>query len=284
MLRECLRFTFGIACVLALVPAAQAPAQSIWIPRDRDRSVTFAAAKPSLEFIDERRFSPVLTLTSRMPVSGRIWWVAEIPYAHLSIRNEGPLQPFPSESNSTVGNPYLGLEAHAGSGPFFGEIGVRAPLVGNDAAGPYLGMGSDVQFTEAFEPHVVSIEPAINLRETTGSHMAYRLRFSPTVDIPTGGDHPFPYQLIHETELFGVYAWQVGYEGPAVRVGTALSGRVLFTASYTNLGQRTVNQFEFHADAGSGAFRPGFDLRMPLGENAAAIVPVVVGLTLSWSR
>jgi hypothetical protein len=283
MLRVC-RFPFMIAWTFTLFPAAPAIAQSIWIPRDRERSITFAVAKPSLEFVDERRFSPVLTLTSRMPVSERVWWVVEIPYAHLSIRDEGPLQPFPSESNSTLGNPYVGLETHAGSGPLFGELGVRAPLVGDDAAGPYLGMGSDVQFTEAFEPHVFSIEPALNLRETTASHMAYRFRFSPTVDIPTGGHHPFPYELIHETELFGVYSWQIGYEGSAVRVGSALSGRVLFTASDGNLGQRTVNQFEFHGDIGSGAFRPGFDLRVPLGDNAASIVPVVVGLTLSWSR
>jgi hypothetical protein len=274
------RTTLVIACALTLMLVEAAHAQSIWIPRDRDRSITVAAAKTSLEHVDEKAFSPVLTLTSRQPLGSRMFWVVEIPYAHLSVREEF-MVPFSWKEGSAFGNPYAGVEIHAASGPLFGELGVRAPLFGDDEPGvANLGLGSNLQVFEAFLPNTFSIEPAINFREATESHMAYRLRLSPTVTIPTKKGS---YQNRPDTELWAAYSFQIAYEATVARVGTALSGRLLLTEDYWNLGQRTVNQFELHADVGSGAIRPGFDLRLPLGEEAA-VFPVVWGLSLSWSR
>ncbi|HEU4764202.1 MAG TPA: hypothetical protein VFT93_00970 [Candidatus Eisenbacteria bacterium] len=278
MPRPCSRLL--IAGVLLTMLASSAGAQSIWIPRDRDRSVTLAAAKPSLDYVDEKTFSPVLTLTSRQPLGTRMSWVVEIPYAHLSV-SEQFFVPLTWKEGSAIGNPYLGLEAHAASGPLFAELGARVPLMDENEPGvANLGRGSDVRMLEAFDPNEVSIVPAINLRETTETHIAYRFRLSPTVTIPTqkGLDQNSP-----GTDLWMVYSWQIAYEGRVARVGSGLSGRLLLTEDFGNLGERTVNQLEFHADLGSGAFRPGLDVRVPLGLEAAYF-PVVLGLTLSWSR
>ena len=62
-----------------------------------------------------------------------------------------------------------------------------------------------------------------------------------------------------------------------------MSGQALLTEDYGNLGQRSRNQFEIHADFLPGAFRPGLDLRVPLGDEAD-LVPVVLGASISWTR
>lgn len=276
------RATLVIACALMMRLVDAADAQSLWIPRDRDRSITIAAVRPSLEVVDEN-FSPVVTLTARLPLGARIGCVAELSYAHLAT-GEDFMVPVSGVPGTAFGNPYLGLEWHPSESPLFAELGVRAPVMGDGEPGAgFLGQRSNVMFLEAFQPKMVSIQTAINLREVTASHMAYRLRLSPTVAIPTQRTLPYSF-LPRETELFAIYSWQIGYEGALARVGGALSGRALLTEDNGNLGQRTQNQIEFHADFGSGAIRPGFDLRLPLGLFDAGAVPLVWGVNLSWSR
>ena len=60
-----------------------------------------------------------------------------------------------------------------------------------------------------------------------------------------------------------------------------MSGRALFTDDSGNLGDRTVNQLEIHADFLPGRIRPGLDLRLPLGA-LSEFVPVALGASISW--
>lgn len=263
----------GVAVALAGVSAANA--QSLWIPRDRDLSVTLEVLKPSIEGFDES-FSPLIALTPRVPLSSRVTFVGELPFARFKGTDEDLFIPLTIES-STIGNPYVGIEVAAASAPIFAEIGVRLPLMSEDEFYAWsLGILSDASRWEAFYPEAASIQPAFNIREVTPAGVAYRLRMSPTVVIPTDGSG-------RETELFAVYAWQIGYEGRHARIGTALSGRLLLTEDSGNLGERSANQLEVHADFGSWPVRPGLSVRLPLGEIASDI-PVVWGVTLAFVR
>jgi hypothetical protein len=99
---------------------------------------------------------------------------------------------------------------------------------------------------------------------------------SPMVAIPTEGGYADP-------ELFAMYSFQIGYHGSLARVGAGMSGQALVTEDYGNLGNRTRNRFEIHADFLPGAIRPGLDIQLPFGPEAE-LVPVVVGASVSWTR
>ncbi len=278
--RLCLLSAVLTVALLPSTGAKPTSAQSLWIPRDGKQALMVEFLRPSLEGIDATFFSPAIFLSTRLAFSSSFAFVGEIPYSrHKSTQfgtdffgNEITID----ESSSTIGNIYLGVEGAALSSPLFGELGVRIPLTSGDEDYAQLtGLVSDVARWEAFFEEAVSIQAGLNVREVTSTQVAYRLRLSPTLVIPTEGGV--------DSELFAIYAWQIGYEGRVARVGGALSGRVLLTEDFGNLGERSANQFEFHADFGPWRIRPGFELRLPLGDLSEA-VPVVLGVSISAAR
>ena len=120
---------------------------------------------------------------------------------------------------------------------------------------------------------------ALNVRTAVTSGVGARLRFGAVLTIPTESGP--------DKELYGVFAWVIGYEGRYVRIGSALSGVSLLTAesqTNPNLGSRTFTPFEFHADFGRGKFRPGAELRVPLGQGYVTdFTSETVGLSFSYS-
>lgn len=274
-------FVVTAASAAALHGPPPVAAQSIWIPRDRDLSVTLEAVKPNIENTNEAAFSPVMAVTARIPVASRLWFVGEVPYARIGAGTPNPdpyVYSYTPNEGSTIGNPYIGLEFHS-AGPVFAEFGVRPPFTSSkheSADAVELGMISD--FTnrfEAFYPKLFSMHAAVNLRETTGSHIAYRLRLAPALAIPTEGSA--------DAELYAIYSWQIGYEGTNARIGSAISGRTWLTHVYGNVGERTWTQFELHGDFGAWPVRPGMSLRVPLGEMGHD-VSAIWGFTVSYSR
>lgn len=280
-------FLLAAATVLAFgaITAPTATAQSLWMPRDGDRTVMLEVLQPSLEYFDSEIFSAAFFLSGRVAVSPRLSVVGELPFArHKSTY----FIFFPSDvSSSTIGNPYAGVEYKLGSGPAFLEFGVRPPLAQDDELlAVFTGYAADVARWEAFTPDRFAIQPAFNVREITPSKIALRLRVSPTVTIPTGNSS-------EKTKLYGIYSFQIGYEGSKVRIGAGMGGRAQITDEpgvtsldffgFGNLGERTASQFGLHADFLSGRIRPGLDLHLPLGGMGDS-VPLVVGASVAWTR
>jgi hypothetical protein len=261
-----------VAITVSLAPSS-AHAQSLWLPRDHDTTLLLEALKPGLELIDEEFPTGVVFLGVRHATSPGLALVAELPYAKFKGTFDLFVGPSGEVSESELGNPYLGIEVAGGESPFFGELGVRIPVADEDKFGATIvGQLTDLTRGFAFFPNYVPIQAAINLRQKSESGIVTRLRFGPTVTIPTEDSF--------DTELFGVYAWEIGYEGRCVRVGSALSGNILFTDdSGSNLGARSRTQLELHGDFGSWKIRPGVELKLPMG-STANFVPVVLGVSL----
>jgi hypothetical protein len=139
----------------------------------------------------------------------------------------------------------------------------------------FSGLLADVTRWDAFPPDLFAIQTAFNVREVTPSHVMYRLRLSPTIWIPSGDNNG-------DTEIYAVYSFQIGYHGSAARVGIGMAGRALLTEDFGNLGERSANQLELHADFLSGSIRPALDLKLPL-ESLSEVVPVVIGGSISWA-
>jgi len=279
--RSCLLPATIAALVWLSTGANLAYGQSRWIPREGKNAVTVEFLRPNIESVDAGALSGAYFVTGRIATSSNFAVVGELPYArHASSQTTTDF--FGSEitlqqSSSTIGNVYLGMEAAPNSSPIFMELGVRLPLVsGEEPLAQATGAVSDISRWEAFYHEVISVQAAFNVREVTPANVEYRLRLSPVLSISTEGGTGGP-------ELFGVYSFQIGYHGRVVRLGTGASGRILVTEDSGNLGQRSLNQLDLHADFGSWGVRPGFDLHLPLDSWAEA-VPVVFGASLSWSR
>ena len=267
------RFRLGCVALFAFavtLASGHAHGQSLWLPRDRDRSLLVEALHPRLETIDEDFFTAAFFLDARWSLSPKVFLVGELPYA----RFRGDFYYYtisPGRSESTSGNLYLGIEVRGSESPIFGEFGVRLPTTEERKYGAsVVGDRADLP-RAAFVENAVPITVAFNLREVSAGIVS-RLRLGTTILIPTEG------RL--DTELLGLYSLQMGYEGRAARLGVALSGRVLVTSEYGNLGERSTNQMELHADFGPWRFRPGVELKLPL-DSAASPVPVVLGVSLS---
>lgn len=278
--RSCF-LTATLAAVVSLSAGANlAFGQSRWIPRDGKRAVAVEFLRPSMEGIDAGLFNSATFVSGRVEASPNFAFVGELAYASHESSQEGTdvngNEITLKYSSGTIGNVYLGVEGGPNSSPIFMELGVRLPLVdGDQELAQETGLIADISRWEAFFYKAITIQTAFNVREITSSNVEYRLRLSPALSVPTEGPG--------DPELFGLYSLQIGYHGSLARLGTAVSGRILVTEDFGNLGQRSLNQLELHADFGPWAIRPGFDLHLPL-DSWGISVPVVLGASLSWSR
>lgn len=280
----------ALAASCLAAAAGSVSAQSLWIPRDRDHAVMLEFLRPSVESFDGEVLSGAAFLSARISVSSYAAVVAQLPFAReggkehyfdfASFPDLYPYFYYPwyylQPRSSTIGNVYLGVESRPRSAPIFWELGFRLPLTSvHEPGAQAIGSYADLTRSDAFLPRNVSVQAAFNLGEVTSSGVEYRLRLSPVLDVPT--------EDRVETNAFMVHSWQIGYHGSVLRLGTAFSGRTWLNDNGGNLGTRSTNQLEVHADFLSGSVRPGLDLHVPLG-SLSNLVPVVLGASVSWSR
>jgi len=279
----------AIVGILALASASTAPtratAQSLWMQRGADHAVMLEMLRPNLEGVNQELFSGAFFLSGRTTLASRVTLVGELPYLRhaSSFKSTDFLgtEITVKTTSNTIGDPYLGMEARLSDLAFL-ELGFRPPLASEEEFEAELtGYFTDVTRFGAFLPNVASIQAAINLREVTPSKMVYRVRLSPMVAIPTKDYSDF--LSSGDTEVFACYSFQIGYDGSTARIGAGMSGLAQITEDYPNLGARTRNQFELHADFLRGAIRPGLDLHLPLGDEAS-FIPDVLGVSVSWTR
>jgi hypothetical protein len=253
----------------AVVPSALA--QSLWMPRDHGSAGMFELLKPVYDDIDEEfpTFSSFIGLRSKP--KDKISVVAEASLARLG---------FEGTSSFSLGNIYLGVEYGKSAGPWFGEFGVRVPTSSESEIEARLtGFLSDLVRQEAWLSKTVTFQGAVNLRRVMANGLYYRLRLSPSIVASTqdtGGDN---------VELFAIYSGQLGMEAPSVRAGVGLIARTWITESdLEGFSGRTQTQLDAHVDFCSGALRPGIDVKTLLDDELNNIVPVTVGVSLSYSK
>lgn len=260
------------ALAAALVLPSHSRAQSLWLPRDVDRSVTLEIFKPNFDypsFAGNESFGTMaFWLTARLPLQGKLdnlSFILQLPAAHYS----GPANY--DQSDTGLGNLYFGIEGH---GPVFGEFGVHVPTSSNNNFNALAtGAVSDIGRWESFYHDVLSVQAALHIHRVDESHLMLGLRLSGDFSIPTiGGADP---------EIIGGIAGRIGYEDARVRSGIGLTNRVLLTEDVTKFADRFEHQVEVHADIGSGKFRPGVDVHFPL-KDLKDLVPVVYGVNFRY--
>jgi hypothetical protein len=258
-----LLFTF-----LILGSCFTAFSQPIWLDRSADKAITLEILKPS--FADEEGITfstSAWFLTGRFAVGNTISLVGQIPFAIYGRDYNGS-----SESENAFGNIYAGIEIHGQNTPVFGEIGVYLPTA------PSEGDATSALFSgcaETFLIEATSISGMVNYYQQNPGGLLLHFRGGPSIWIDTGDNSD-------ETEVYLLYAAQVGYAAPKFELLTGFTGRWWLSAgdATDNFGEASFHQIGFAANIALGNFRPGATLRVPIDEDYSDIMDFVFGLTL----
>jgi hypothetical protein len=261
----------ALVLIAALLTAAPASAQSIWLDREHRPSVLVEIEFPSFDDADSQFPTWVWYAGTRLPTGRAMSFVAELPYARGEFEN--------TPGQSSIGNPYIGMEyAPRPTGPRV-ELGVRAPLTSDDKLLPFLmGYYTDIERQEAFVPDQVTVRLGLHYRHaaTPDSRIAWDLRLVPSVWIPTEDT------FLEESEGFLGYGGLVRYEGDDVRIGGGLTGRWLMTSDGADFSEASLHQLELAADFLHGPVRPGVQVKLPLDEGLTNTLDSVFGLSVTF--
>lgn len=261
-----------------------APAQSIWIDRGMDKAIFLEVLKPSPKGPDNLTFmTSTWFLSSRFPLTRgpmKVLMTAEIPFANGGTKTRtDPIDGliYPGESQSTFGNPYLGVELKGENSPFSGEFGLRPPVVSAEQ-----GMAwewaelTDWDRLDAFEPYRLIVVGKVNFRHGYRSGLLAQVRVGPTFFVPTKSG------LDLDPELFADYSMQLGYEVERFGFLGGFTGRTIITTPGGTFAERTIDQLGLSANIGLGKVRPGLHFRVPLDEDLGGTVNFVVGINLAY--
>lgn len=262
-----------LTLALALVLAAPARAQSVWLDREPRPSVLAEVYFPSFDGADSHFPTWTWFAATRLPIGRTTSFVAELPYVRWEFGSG-----LTNSSDASIGNPYLGVEiAPHPTGPRF-EIGARVPLMSDDNLTSFLvGYLTDVERQEAFVPHVVAMRLGMHYHHAAdeGSRVAYDLRLVPSAWITT--DDSF----LADNEVFIGYGGTVRYEGEHVRAGGGFTGRWNATNGGGDFGASSFHQLDLAADFLRGPVRPGIQLKVPLDADLTSFIDTTVGVSLT---
>ena len=263
------RFLFiGLAMIAATAPLSS---QTISLTRPGRYSIALEAARPQLTFDDESvgAASAALFLSGHAALGSRANLIVELPFAHAKV--DGLL----SESSSTVGNPYVGLQLVRDRVRF--DVGGRLPLVDEGEFATLIGVAAELERMEAFLPDVASLSASIRMETGSEKGMHVAVFAGPSLLMFTGDDI-----LNDGNELLLTYGIEPAYRGASVRAGARLLGRYVATGDDGTFADRSIHQLGLFADFGAGRVRPGVHLRFPIDEDMREDVPWILGLNVQF--
>ncbi|NUR19022.1 MAG: hypothetical protein HOQ12_05775 [Gemmatimonadaceae bacterium] len=266
------RLLLALALFGAAAPAARA--QTIWTPLDHRTTarVEFWHAHFKQTVGAPSSSSGPLFFSLAFPIDQKLAMNFELPYARATVDD-----PFSGTngSESTIGNPYFGVQIGALNKPtsFVGEVGLRLAATSESKFGAILvGIVSEPERLEAFVPktNIVSAAGNIVIRRATSS-ARIRLGVSELLaSAQNGGNNT----LID-------YGAQASTDVQLFRFGGALTGRYAASGSGT-FSERSNHFATGMASVALGGFRPGVSVRLPFDKDIRDGVPWMLGLSLEY--
>jgi hypothetical protein len=252
---------------LTLLSPASLQSQSLWLDRSQERAAALEVLRA--DFDGDSNSGWLVFLSSRVPFSNNFHLVSEVPFSSVS---------FKSESESAIGNPYVGVEIGGEDLPIFVELGIRLPLASEDKPlGAAAGFSADIDRLEAFAQKVVPASAMINFYHESDTGFQFRLRGGTTLSVkydaaPGEG----------ESHEFIGYSAQAGYRFERLGFMVGFSGRANLSTEDLNYGQRSLHQLGFNLSAELGKLRSGLLLRLPRDDDLKSSLDAVFGAQLSY--
>jgi hypothetical protein len=256
----------------ALVVGQSAQAQISEIATAPEKGVWLEVDHPSFKELDVTGATSIWYLGGRMPVMDRMRVVVDIPFAHAGFDGDAI---FGSESNSVLGNPYLGIEYELT--PMFGlQFGARAPITTADSESfaDVVGYLADPMRGDAFLEDALPLKGAVTVGQAFANGLGIRARAGVTAAIYTGDDDDA------ETMTFADYGISGHYVLGLARLGAGLSGRWDISADEGGFSDNSLHQLGLTIDGQFGGVRPGLSLRLPLDRTYREVTEYSIGAYL----
>lgn len=278
------RAVLAILALTALPTAGAMPAQaqSVWLPVSPGPSLSLEGYKPILPQGNDAftAATSAFFLSGRMPIGGKLMASAELPFAHAGVK----LSKFGgtgTESSTTLGNPYLGVETASAASPLTADLGIRVPLRKSredEAAAATVGLLSDFDRWEAFAVDLLAIGGHVGVRTQPASGVSLHARGGPILWINTAKESG---NRENDIELFLDYAAQAGYDVGRYGVIGGLTGRTMLSAEDGSWQDNSFHHLGLSGSIAFGNVRPGIHLRVPVDDDLDDTVRYVVGLHLT---
>jgi len=259
----------AVACIAGATFPRIARTQSPWLDHGAARALSLETVLPTF---DAGTGASVVVIHAG-------GWTSVGP--NLSLEGSVPVllgsaetPPFPGESRTTIGNPYLGLRYATGPNTPTILFGVWAPLVSENAVlTSLLAAYGDFDRFEAYMPKTWSARLMVEETKRAAEQLFVAYQVGSTVTVPTrsGG----------ETEAYANYGLAAGGDVALMRVVVGLTGRMILTEQADNIGDRTWHQLTVAATYRGGRIRPTFYLRLPLDGDSQAINTLAIGAGLA---
>ena len=271
----------NLTLVIVLMGLTELTAQPIWLDQTQPRSIALEVLKPNQPRKDNTTFlSSTLFLSLRLGISNNLVFVGELPFAYVKQDFDNNV---PGNSDTQIGNPYVGLELAREDSPLFFEFGARIPLVASDDLATFFGQLTDADRLEAFAPDVTTLLAAINFQNVFPPKQIFlRARAGALLSLSTGQGVEELLNIGDDSELFFLLSGQAGYDGKCLFLGAGLTGRLVLTQE-GNIGRRTFLQLGANARFKLGRFRPGLHFRLPLEDDLKEVLDFVGGVSLSYN-
>ncbi|MGD2122139.1 MAG: hypothetical protein PVJ76_10370 [Gemmatimonadota bacterium] len=245
--------------------------QSLWDLPSYRKSVALEISKPVMDYYDDlSALSSGIFLSVTWPLNESTRFSGELPMAYA-----GRAEAQASETGLAVGNPYLGLDIGKEESDLFWRFGVRLPLAPEDTeAARMVGMMSDyISRWGTFWEDILTVAGTGTYRHRTEDGFLILAKGGVDVVIPTNGGGG-------DSDLFGVYGGQAGYEDDTWSATGGIMGRAFLSGSGGSIADRTIHEFGARIGYQAASVQPSLFLRIPLDEGVRDGTDFVIGLGL----
>lgn len=281
-MRQVLSFlvtTLVVVSSIFWVPDTLKAQSSIWIDERHDKNISIEFLLP--DFDDDEYYNRsgwVTFLGAQLKINNNSYFVLDLPVAY-GKEECGYFYYSYRESETAIGNPYIGLKAK-GKNPLYNfELGARLPLASDKKATALTSaMFTDIDRLEAFIPDYITIQGMINFCPESDQGFHSRIRIGPKLWIYTG-----ECECADGIELNLHYKTQAWYKWQKLSIGGGITGIWCLTEEYFLGDDRFVNQVEFETNVEFNHIHPGLSLRIPIDDNLNEILDMVFGFNIQFN-
>lgn len=270
---------FLLLATLFVVAPAGALAQPLWVAPERTGGFHVEYLRPDIE--GSSVASGAVYLGLRAPLGSHLALVGELPFAHGDFDlGSGATQ----EANTTLGNPYVGIEVGPRRSTVHFEVGVRLPVLDEPDAASSVGFLADpVDRPEAFLEDLLAVTVRAHYRRFDRSGFGFLLHAGATGwTAPDGADRNAPSGTAPpEDEVVASYGARFGWMGTPGGFVAGVTGRTSVTDPNGSFEERTLTQLGGAGYLRLGPLRPGVQFRLPLDDRLREVVDVTIGVSLA---
>lgn len=251
-------------------------AQMRWMYRPATSSLNFEYIAPSFVGVP---YSPItgstVSLSGRFPVSEYWSVVLEVPYTRTAFTSP-VFSESGTQSESRIGNPYVGVEVGGKESTVFGEIGFRPSVIDEKSFANSSGLLSDIDRWEIYIPQTTVVQGALNLATFNETGFVGRFRVGPSVWIPHEANEGNP-----TTKVLISIGAGLGYRTESVSFGIQYTGRMRTSEKDWGGSKDAFSHLSASISGTFGSVRPELYYKIPLDDEQKQVIHNLLGVSLS---